>query len=424
MPTGIQLAGTICFALAMIQTFAAPVVKKLAKRFQEESITGKLLMMLSEAEITFGLWAGVVFILAMKLCGGNPVEYLEHLEFTEPCFVFVVLVVAGSGPVVQFATRLVDVIAKRVPLPDQLDFFLTTMIVGPLLGSLITEPAAITLTASILRDRYFRQEISRRFTHCILAVLFVNVSIGGTLTHFAAPPVVMVAKVWHLDSAFMIRHLGYKAAIAIVINAVLLTWLFKDELLKTRTGEQKPEGEGKCTPWWLTICHLGLLALVVALAHHTKPLLAVFIFFLGMVHVTHHYQEKLEIETGLKVGVFLAGLIVLGTQQTWWLQPVVSGLGDLALFISTSLLTGITDNAALTYLGSLVQGLSDSSKYALLAGAVTGGGLTIIANAPNPAGYGVLSKHFDAQGGRNDGMLFIAAVVPTLVAAACLWFLP
>ena len=80
-------------------------------------------------------------------------------------------------------------------------------------------------------------------------------------------------------------------------------------------------------------------------------------------------------------------------------------------------LTAITDNAALTYLGSLVQGLSEEFKYALVAGAVTGGGLTVIANAPNPAGFSILRAHFD-DGAIHPLGLFVAALPPTLVAAA------
>lgn len=424
MPTSIQVAGTVCFAAAMLQTFAAPLIKKVASRTGEETVKGKILLMLSEAEIIFGLWAGVIFLALMAICGDNPVHYLEKLEFTEPVFVFVVLVVAASGPVVGIATKAIDWIARRVPLPDQLDFFLTTMIVGPLLGSLITEPAAITLTASILRDRYFKQGLSRSFIHAILAVMFVNVSIGGTLTHFAAPPIVMVAKSWGLDTPYMVRHLGYKAAIAIIVNAGLLTWIFRKELLQTRTSEQLKTDERPHAHWSLTVIHLVLLTATVLMAHHPKALLAVFIVFLGVVHVTHHYQEKLEIETGLKVGVFLAGLMVLGAQQVWWLQPIVGKLGEAVLFVATIFLTGVNDNASITYLASLITGISQSSKYAILTGAVAGGGLTIIANAPNPAGYGVLKKFFEDSGGRNDAQLFVAALLPTTIAAVCFWYLP
>ena len=118
----------------------------------------------------------------------------------------------------------------------------------------------------------------------------------------------------------------------------------------------------------------------------------------------------------LLVGFFLAGLVTLGNMQAWWLQEILTKLGDLTLFIGATGLTAITDNAALTYLGSLVE-LSDSQKYNLVAGAVAGGALTVIANAPNPAGYGILKGSF--SGGINPLKLLMGAAIPTIVAMIC-----
>jgi predicted cation transporter len=122
---------------------------------------------------------------------------------------------------------------------------------------------------------------------------------------------------------------------------------------------------------------------------------------------------------GLTVAFFLAGLVVLGGQQQWWLQEVLGRLDTTSLFYGAASLTAITDNAALTYLGSLVEGITDDYKYSLVAGAVAGGGLTIIANAPNPAGFAILKDHFDDEAISAAGLL-AAALLPTLVAIACL----
>jgi Na+/H+ antiporter NhaD/arsenite permease-like protein len=113
---------------------------------------------------------------------------------------------------------------------------------------------------------------------------------------------------------------------------------------------------------------------------------------------------------------------VLGGQQQWWLEPLLLKMDANAVFFGATALTAITDNAALTYLGSLVQGLSDEFKYALVAGAVTGGGLTIIANAPNPAGASILRARFPDQAIHAGGLL-LAALPATMVAMACFKFL-
>jgi Putative Na+/H+ antiporter len=146
--------------------------------------------------------------------------------------------------------------------------------------------------------------------------------------------------------------------------------------------------------------------------------MGLFLLFLGLAEAYRRHHERLMLREGLMVAFFLAGLVVLGGQQQWWLQDVLSRLDETALFYGATALTAITDNAALTYLGSLVEGVSDEYKYSLVAGAVAGGGLTVIANAPNPAGFAILKDHFQDQSISALG-LFVAALVPTLVAVLC-----
>jgi Na+/H+ antiporter NhaD/arsenite permease-like protein len=116
--------------------------------------------------------------------------------------------------------------------------------------------------------------------------------------------------------------------------------------------------------------------------------------------------------------------VTLGSLQAYWLKPLIGNLDGAALFFGATALTAITDNAALTYLGSLVEGIGPDLKYALVAGAVTGGGLTVIANAPNPAGVGLLqtSQAFGPDGLSPLGH-FLGALFPTLVAVGCFWLI-
>ena len=317
--------------------------------------------------------------------------------------------------------------AKLVPLSDTVSFYLVALIVGPLLGSFITEPAAMTVTALILLDHFYDRGLSTKFMYSTLGVLFVNISIGGTLTHFAAPPVLMVAGTWNWDMGYMLLHFGWKAAIAVVINTIIVTVVNAKELkaagekdtdmLSTEDHTQMP------VPWWLITIHVMFLGLVVFNAHHMVVFMGIFMFFLGIAAVTEEYQEPLKLKESLLVGFFLAGLVTLGALQKWWLQPLISDMSDVPLFLGATGLTAVTDNAALTYLGSLVEGISDGSKYALVAGAVAGGGLTVIANAPNPAGYGILKDSFGEEG-ISPLWLLVAATGPTMVAMACLWLLP
>jgi Na+/H+ antiporter NhaD/arsenite permease-like protein len=85
--------------------------------------------------------------------------------------------------------------------------------------------------------------------------------------------------------------------------------------------------------------------------------------------------------------------------------------------LGAAALTAFNDNAAITFLSTLVPNLTDSLKYAVVAGAVAGGGLTIIANAPNPAGQSILKNYF--ENGISPLMLLAASTAPTLITLGC-----
>jgi hypothetical protein len=378
-----------------------------------------LFHLLGEVEVVFGFWA-MVLVLAMGSIRDVDLAliYVESRNYTEPLFVFVVMVVAASRPVLLTITRVVDAIARAMPLPMPIASAWLGLAAVPLLGSLITEPAAMTIAALMLAPKIFRQDIREAPKYLALGVLFVNVSIGGTLTAYAAPPVLMVAQTWQWDSAFMLVHFGWKAAIAVLVNATVATFLLRKHLLIGSAAPIDAAADARARiPGLVMLVHLALLAGVVAFAHHPPVFLALFMMFLGYTQAYERYQSPLILKEALLVGFFLAGLVVLGGLQAWWLQPLVSSLAPLALFFGALGLTAITDNAALTYLGSLIAGMSAESKYMLVAGAVAGGGLTVIANAPNPAGLALLKRGFADQS-IGAGELLLGALVPTAVAAA------
>jgi hypothetical protein len=410
----IEYAGAALFALAVLHTFSAKWFEHLAHAGTRHA---GLWHLLGEVEVVFGFWALVLVLFIAAVAGDKTaVHYLESRDFTEPLFVFVILVIAGTRPILNLAQRLTRQAARVLPLPEPVAYFLLSLSLVPLLGSFITEPAAMTLAALMLRERYFSAGIPERLKYLTLAVLLVNVSIGGVLTPYAAPPVLMVAEKWGWDIGFMAATFGWKAAIAVMMNALALTLLFRRELLALNAPADAAADTDVPVP--VILIHLAFLLLTVLFNHHPIVFMGLFLFFLGFTEAYRHHQDRLMLREGLLVAFFLAGLVVLGGQQQWWLQPILSGMDATVLFFGATGLTAITDNAALTYLGSLVEGISDSAKYALVAGAVTGGGLTVIANAPNPAGFAILSASFNEQSINPLG-LFLSALLPTAVAALC-----
>jgi hypothetical protein len=407
-----QMIGAALFAIALVHTFTAKYFEKLAHRHPKH---GGLLHLLGEVEVVFGFWAFILIVTMALVMGATPaIEYAESRHYTEPLFVFVVMVVAASRPVLEAVMGLLAAVARLVPVRTPLALAWMGLAVVPVLGSLITEPAAMTLAALMLAPQIFRKGIPEWLKYAALGVLFVNVSIGGTLTSYAAPPVLMVASTWGWDTTFMASTFGWKATLAVVLNATVMIFLLRSHLVAADSAAEKSDAVP--VPLVVSLIHIGFLASIVALAHHPVLFLGLFLFFLGFTQAYERYQSPLILKEGLLVGFFLAGLVVLGGMQQWWLQPIVSSLAPTALFFGALGLTAITDNAALTYLGSLIVGMSDDAKYMLMAGAVAGGGLTVIANAPNPAGVALLRRGFD---GESVGMLglLLGALPPTAVAA-------
>ena len=407
----INIIAAILFAIALIHTFATKSFERLADRNTKHA---GLFHLLGEVEVVFGFWAFVLVIVMALVAGGTEaLDYVESRQYTDPLFVFVIMVVAASRPVLEAVKAGIDVLAACSPVRAAVARVWLCFALVPLIGSLITEPAAMTLAALMLAPLVFRPGMPEWLKYAALGALFVNISIGGTLTSFAAPPVLMVAAAWQWDTAFMAATFGWKAACAVLVNATGITFL----LAKHIVDNAGAEAASPRVPVLVSAIHLLFLAGVVVFAHHPVVFIGIFLFFLGFTQAYATYQSPLILKEGLLVGFFLAGLVVLGGMQQWWLQPIVSGLEPLALFFGALGLTAITDNAALTYLGSLIEGMSDEAKYMLVAGAVAGGGLTVIANAPNPAGVALLRNGFEDESIGVAGLL-AGAAVPTVVAAA------
>jgi hypothetical protein len=438
-----NLVATIIFLLAIIHTFLTAKFRHWAHEAQqahhaarraaedpgeggepeEVSFKGQVLHFLGEVEAVFGIWA-VVLIAAITYWHGwgTAVAYVGHqVDFTEAMFVVVIMAIASTRPVLRLAEQCLRTLAA-LGRGSTAAWWLSILIVAPVLGSFITEPAAMTIGALLLARQFYELKPSPTFCYATLGLLFVNVSVGGTLTHFAAPPVLMVAEPWRWDMVHMLTHFGWKAVAGIVASTLSYYLFFRkdlaalDRLRRSRT-DAGTDRSGRPVPVWVTTVQVLFLALTVGLAHYPALFVGTFLFFLAFSQSTAHHQHRLDLKPPLLVGFFLAGLVIHGGLQAWWIEPVLQSLGATPLFLSATALTAVNDNAAITYLATLVPGFTDALKYMVVAGAVTGGGLTVIANAPNPAGQSILQRYFP------DGIsplgLLLGALPPTLVMAGC-----
>ena len=397
--------------------------RKLERAADRKKFLEVLFHFLGEVEAVFGIWV-IPLAIAMTLMKGvgTASTYINGVNFTEPIFVVVIMAVASSRPVLYFAEaclRLVANLGRGTPAA----WWLSLLTVGPLLGSFVTEPAAMTICAMLLVTKFFKFEPSMPLRYATLGLLFVNISVGGTLTHFAAPPVVMVASKWDWSMGFMMANFGWKAALGIVSANLLAFLVFRRELLSLRDPDEDSGGRNPGVPIWIVAVHLLFIGFVVYASHYPAVVVLTFMLFQAFVMATERNQDLINLKAPVLVGFFLAGLVIHGGCQRWWIEPVLTSLNPLQLLLGSTVLTAFNDNAAITYLASLVPGFSAQAKLAVMAGAVAGGGLTVIANAPNPAGQSILQSHFGPDG-VDAVKLLLAALVPTAIMILLFLFLP
>jgi len=434
-----NLVATVIFILAICHTFLASKFLTAAHHFEhrydelsapgQEGLRDKmrfratLFHFLGEVEAVFGIWAIPLAIAIVVFKGwGTMVHYFNGVNYTEPIFVFVVMAIASSKPILRFAGGCLSFVAalgRGTPAA----WWLSILTVGPLLGSFITEPAAMTICALLLLERFYKLQPSLRLRYATLGLLFVNISVGGTLSHFAAPPVVMIASKWNWSFAYMFQHFGWKAIFGILVANALFFAVFHRELLALRPRPDRAGETRESIPPFITVVHLLAIVWTVLNAHYPSLVIFGLLFFLAFVAATERHQYAIALRGPMLVGFFLAALVIHGGCQQWWIAPVLGGLSKWPLMIGSTLLTALNDNAAITYLASLVPGFSEELKFAVVAGAVTGGGLTVIANAPNPAGQSILHAQF-GPGGIKPLYLFLGALIPTLIMGAAFMFLP
>lgn len=526
----------LIFILAIIHTFLSSkfhsISNRLEQKFNEKQRSGEVsensiplgagaLKFLGELEAIFGIWA-IVLMAAIALFHdwNTAVDYVGNkVSYVEPMFVVIIMTLASTRPILKLFELFMWKIANL--LGGSLEaWWITILTVGPIMGSFITEPAAMTISAFLLADKFYDLKPNPKLKYGTIALLFVNISVGGTLTNFAAPPVLMVAGPWNWGLTFMFTNFGWKAFIGILISNLLFFYfcrhdlkklesayrsnqfkkyiqrrfidkveleerlnkvefevdelkgfsksflrvcdvikmemrhkalshlsqkekkifdvnealdqrfeqIKKDELKKSLPGllpkSERPhyrdpnwDCRDEFVPTWMMVCHAVLMVWTVINVHYPALFIGGFLFFLGFAQVTAKFQNRINLKPAILVGFFLSGLVIHGGVQAWWIEPVIANLDQLPLTLGATVLTAFNDNAAITYLSTFASEFPLELKYAVVSGAVAGGGLTVIANAPNPAGQSILKKYF--KHGISPIRLLKFAIIPTAIVELC-----
>lgn len=531
-----NIFATLIFFLAIAHTFMTSKFLSISHRLQDHhdrlkargevpknsvSHKAELFHFLGEVEAVFGIWAVALGLAIVLFFDWSTLKYYltERVNFTEPLFVVVIMTLAATRPILKLSEQIMERIANIMG-GSLVGWWLTILTIGPLLGSLITEPAAMTISALLLSSKFYELDPPEGFKYATLGLLFVNISVGGTLTHFAAPPVLMVANPWDWGTMHMLTQFGWKATLGILIangfyyvayrrtfselaeafelrrlkEEIRKKYLCRNEMeeyidtigpkirkdlkfeekiadhvaevasrirnelephylekvaetgvdqdLAHRAFEKRfeevrlsklrqnfpailpdsqkapyidPDWDNRedKVPAWVTLCHALFMGWTIFNAHYPELFIPGMLFFLGFAQVTAPYQNRIDLKPPLLVGFFLGGLVIHGGVQGWWIEPVLGSLPEIPLMLGATILTAFNDNAAITFLSTLIPDFTDSLKYAVVAGAVAGGGLTVIANAPNPAGQSLLKRHF--KNGISPVGLLKGALIPTAI---------
>jgi len=537
-----NIAATLIFFFAITHMFLSSKFLAIAHRWEEEQDAkrrlkevpahsvhhgAELFHFLGEVEVVFGIWAIALLLSILVFYDWHTaVHYVtDSVDFTEAFFIIVIMTLASSRPILKLSEGATALVAKRLGGTATAWWF-TILTLGPLLGSLVTEPAAMTIAALLLIKKFYGLEPSTKLKYATIALLFVNTSIGGTLTNFAAPPVLMVAGPWDWGIVFMFLNFGWKAVLAIILANTAYYFVFRkefgalekrfevvraeDQVLSSffdrremedewddaitevtrelkikeffeekvdavttkvkerllpgylerttahdiapglaermfdrrfnelklfrlrrelpivlsssiRASFKDPEWDRRedPVPPWVTLVHIAFMIWTIVNAHYPALFVPGLLFYLAFAQVTWPYQNTINLRSPLLVGFFVGGLLIHGGVQGWWIAPVLGSLSEIPLMLTSMILTTFNDNAAITYLSTLIPGMTDGMKYAVVAGAVAGGGMTVIANAPNPAGQSLLKEYF--ENGVSPSNLALAALGPTLLV--CLLFL-
>ena len=291
----INLVVTLLFLGAIVHTFMAGKFMAIAHRLEEKhaaamdknsehyvdgkssvSFKATVFHFLGEVEAIFGIWVLPLFLVIALWPGlgfQTAVHYIDVQDYTEPVFVVVIMAIASSRPILQLARDALSIVAgigKRSPAA----WWLSILTIAPVLGSFITEPAAMTIAALLLGQQFYKYKPAPVFAYATLGLLFVNVSVGGTLTHFAAPPVLMVATGWEWNIQHMLTTFGWRAILGIIVSNTIYFAVFRKHFATLVNNAPSPvptqeaEPEEAAVPAWIVAVHVGFVAWTVFTLHH------------------------------------------------------------------------------------------------------------------------------------------------------------
>lgn len=434
-PVPFEILTLIVFICAIIHTFLTPRLFLLSKKMAVKAEKGKknwriyhfcseLIYFASEVEVVFGLWVfPLIVAYPFFFSTKEVVNYINSHDYSAPFYFTVIMVIVGTRPILYFAEGLLEKLAK-LGKDTPAAWWWTIMMAGPLLSIILKEPGAMTLSAIVLAHKFYHYKPSLKFQYATLALLFSNISLSALLNPYASKSLFLISSELRWEFQYLFFQFGWKALIAILLNNTTYFFFFRKEFQKSNFPKKIPlrKKSRHAPPLWITIIHLIFVFLIAYNASYFPIFIAFFVIFLGFYRATSFYQDPLKLQPAILVGFFFASLMLHGELQAWWVSAIWNNLSPWMTLVSSTIFSTFIDDATLLYIFSkLPRPLFENSINYVIAGALSSGGLTIIANGPNLIGYSFLREFFGEK--ISFFPLFLAALLPTVINLLAFWFL-
>lgn len=403
--TPFDLFSALFFFLAIVHALSTRYLAELADKLERKKSTKidlgvfprsfriELVRFLSETEVVFGLWVIPQLIAMTYFYNWNHVlEFLDGLHFVEPLYVATVLIVILSRPIEEIIEQTFGALS-RIDKGSCRIWWWLALTLGPLLGSVLKETSAMLISCAILADRFFTAKPSTRFKYVTFALLLVNVSLGGALTNFGSSSILMVRDTWGWTSSFVFNSFGIPVLLSIFTLNFIVYLFFRKELQKLELPISEYESGTPCQ-LWVKLAYVAILAWIIFHGNYPVVFIGTLVLFVGLHQAIFGKKEELKLRPGIMIGFFLAGLIIHGTLQEWWVSPLFRHCSEQGLFPLSVVLSAFNQNALVTYMALHVQAFNDLDKYYIVAGSLLGGGLTLFGNSPNFAAFSILRPFF------------------------------
>ena len=426
------------FLVAILHTFMAPRFARLAHRVQQgrderararsPSLRAEALHFLGEVEVVFGLWAVVLLAAIAAYTGWETAKHYlnDTVNYTEPLFVVVIMALASTRPVVGFAERALRPRGRRRRrhagrvVGDDPDHRSAARLVHHRTGG--DDDLRAAARAPVLRSATqshapqvrdaraaVRQRLDRRHADAFRRAAGADGGAPVGVGHAVHAATLRLARGRSRSSC---RRWSY-----FVVFRRELQALAARPAGRRRGAARRGRGRARrCCRFrrGSTAVHVAFMAWTVVNAHYPALFVGGFLFFLGFARATAPTRARRAARRRCSSASSSPAWSSMAGCRAGGLRRCSASLSELPLFVGATVLTAFNDNALITYLATLVPEPRHELKLAVVQGAVTGGGLTVIANAPNPAGQALLGaflrrRDLSARAARRG-------LVPTLIA--------